>query len=359
MQVGGALSAVDLPVVVQELKIVSVFADRFRCTKKEDGVGAHRVVQHGDQAALEIGAEVDQHVAHGDEVHAGKRGIGRDVLDREHHLLPHFLSDLELAVRMNKEAAYALRTDVLRNRSRINPGPGGCDGFLVDVRAEDLDFQVPAELIRAFLQQYGQGIRFLPGGASGSPDTDRVSVLLSRQPIHEEAPHDGKGGLIPEELRHVDQQVLEQRFRLRGVAAQKPGVLAQCLDVVDAHPPLDAPLERGKLVAGEVALGPKPDGGKNLLHVAGLLLEGFPALLCGDPVGLADVFYQGGRHLGRREDEVRDSGGYGGPRHPVVASALGVLDHDHAELRLDFLGAERTVPSGSGQDDPQRTLLEL
>ncbi len=64
-----------------------------------------------------------------------------------------------------------------------------------------------------------------------------------------------------------------------------------------------------------------------------------------------------GGHLGRRQHEVHQTGGYGAARHAVVLGGFGVLSHDHAALALDRPHAQRAVAAGAGEHDADGPLV--
>src|SRR5579883_1646470 len=60
---------------------------------------------------------------------------------------------------------------------------------------------------------------------------------------------------IPKEAGHVDQNFVIQRLDFLPVRLQILRVLLQSLQLVQHHSPLDAPTERGRLVASKVNAG--------------------------------------------------------------------------------------------------------
>src|ERR1019366_1788277 len=95
---------------------------------------------------------------------------------------------------------------------RVNAQTGLLDGGRAHVRAKYLYRVVPVVALQIFGQADGDGVNLLASRAARNPDSDR---LLSGPPLLEER---GKGGFlesvkdrrIAEELRHVNQQVVEQ-----------------------------------------------------------------------------------------------------------------------------------------------------
>ena len=79
----------------------------------------------------------------------------------------------------------------------------------------------------------------------------------------------------------------------RGLSVRNRVYSPQSLNAVDAHSPLDPPIEGGKLVPGKVPLGAEANDGEDLLHVAALVLHHLVALLRRDSMGLSDVLDEG------------------------------------------------------------------
>ena len=57
---------------------------------------------------------------------------------------------------------------------------------------------------------------------------------------------------IAEKPRHVDEQIVKERFNLFLIVAQIPRVLAQLFDPMQRHPPVDPSNQRGFLVTAEI-----------------------------------------------------------------------------------------------------------
>ena len=77
---------------------------------------------------------------------------------------------------------------------------------------------------------------------------------------------------IAEEARHADEQLLEEELDLTRVLAQIANVVAELVDLLEPHSPLDAAVDRAPLVEGEVVAGVGPEQDEHLLERAQLLL---------------------------------------------------------------------------------------
>ncbi len=60
------------------------------------------------------------------------------------------------------------------------------------------------------------------------------------------------GGGITKEAGHANQQLFEEQIQLLGVALQKPDVIRQLIDLVNAQPPLDPAVKGVFLVTGKI-----------------------------------------------------------------------------------------------------------
>src|SRR5262249_16795941 len=102
-------------------------------------------------------------------------------------------------------------------------------------------------------QEHCDRIGLLAGRAAGAPDSDapRVSDLvddLRNDIVRQRLPRVG----IPEEVRDVDEDRVEQRDVLVGIRVEKVGVGREGVDVHLRHAGADAPRERGFLVLAEI-----------------------------------------------------------------------------------------------------------
>ncbi len=163
---------------------------------------------------------------------------------------------------------------------------------------------------------------------------------------------------VAEEAGDVDQQVVGQAVHLLRVAAQQRQEAGQVGSAGQLHAAFDAPVQRARLVRGEVVPGRRPQQ-----------LDDGPEDVPG-PCVVCDVGRCGGRGMGergqrvrdlrRRENEVGDPRGDRAARHAVVLR-FGRILHDHqAAALLDRRQAEAAVAAGAGQDDahgPVRVVL--
>ena len=106
------------------------------------------------------------------------------------------------------------------------------------------------------LEQDGDGIGFLAGGAAGHPDADRgARGLAGKEPRDDLFLERLEGLRVAEEIGDADQQVAKERLHLGRGLLQIADVLVQPFDLVDGHAPLDAAVDGALLVLGKVVAG--------------------------------------------------------------------------------------------------------
>ncbi len=124
---------------------------------------------------------------------------------------------------------------------------------VVDVGAENLHLAIDAGRGHGLLEQDGQRINLLAGGAAGHPHPDRVIGV----PVLQERGKDRRAQRlerfgIAEELGDADEQLAEQQIGLVRSLSQALDVGGDGIDLQHLHAPLDAADQGILLVAGEV-----------------------------------------------------------------------------------------------------------
>ena len=143
---------------------------------------------------------------------------------------------------------------------------------------------------------------------------------------------------IAEKARHADQEFLEEEFQLLGVSLEKPHVLGDPLDLVDAHAPLDPAVDGALLVEGKVVARVRPQEDDDLFQGAlGLALQKESRLRHErGPLEIGDDL--SGEFLDRGHD-VGQPCVDGASGHAVEFGRSRVLHEDHPRLLLDGLEA--------------------
>ncbi len=322
--------------------------------QEEDAAGAERVVEGREEPVLQFRLEVDEEVPAGEQVEPREGGVLDDVLDREHHHLPDLLLDPVPAFHLHEVAAQPLGPDVLHDVGRVDPGARGRDGVLVEVGRVDLDLEVEVALVHQLVQQDGDGVGLLSGGAARHPGAQDPALRL---PGDEPREHLGPERLerlrIPEEAGDVDEQLLEQELHLGGMLLQVAAVEFRGRDVVLRHAALDPADDRALLVLGEVVAGPRAEDGQDLAQAAGHGRRRRHGSTGTDSAGQRQDRL---RHPLRRQDlgHVPRANRHGG--HPVVPGRGRVLREGDPARSQYGPQSEGAVGPRSREDHPHRAL---
>ena len=355
-----ALPLIDLGLAVQRGEQVAELAHPLGSAQKQDSARLQCVVKQRDERLLQFRPHVNEQVAAADQVNPGKRRVLDHVLlGKDQQVADVLVNPIGAAVGLGREKPrQPLRRHVHRDARRIESRPRRGDRPAVDVGGEDLHRIVAFQGFHAFHQQDGDRVGFLAGGASRRPDPDGLAGGLFFQQLGNDLPLEILESLpVPEKPRHADQQVPEQRLRLRRSALQEPDVFIDQLDLVDRHPPVDAAMHGARLVLGEIMAGLGAQQDENFAQ----LVHGLAGQRGGGPLGLAEsmggVGNELGGHFRRRQLEIHQPGGDRAARHAVELGGLRALRHDHAALALDRPHAERAVTAVTGKHDADGPLV--
>nr|WP_255604410.1 hypothetical protein [Oscillochloris sp. ZM17-4] len=169
---------------------------------------------------------------------------------------------------------------------------------------------------------------------------------------------DGEGLRVAEEASDADQQVVEERLNLGRLLLHIGQVVADPLDLVDGHAPLDPADERALLVLREVVAGLGAQRDTDLLdRIDGLGGGGGCRVRRPQAEDVARIGDELRRHGRRLQHIVDHTGGDGAAGHAVVLGALGGLRHGHAALALDGAQAEGAIAAGAREHDADRALV--
>ena len=346
---------------VQRREQVAKLAHGLGAAQEQKAAGIEAIVKERYELLLQLRRQVDEQVAAAHQVEFGERRVHDDVLRRKDHHLPDRLGHLVAVLHLDEVLAQPLRRQVRGDVGREYTGAGFLDGLPVQVGREDLERVVAGwlGLLQHLFEEDGQGIGFLAGGAAGDPDSQRAAgraVFEQRRqhPTLQLFPH----RRVAEEARYPDQQFLEQQIRLAGILLEKLDIAGDAVDLVNAHAPLDAAVDGGLLVEGEIVAGLRPQQDDDLL-------EGAMALVLVGQRGLddqGDVLEIGADLAGQqlhRADHVRQPGVNGAAGHAVELGRGRVLHEDHPRLALDGFETQRAVRAHARKNDANAALFQV
>ena len=226
-------------------------------------------MEKGNEFFLQFRAQIDEQVAATDQVEFGERRVFQHVLLGKHqHVADAFVNAIGATVGLDGEKSrQPFRREVCGDAGRVQAGARGGDGPAVDVGCEELHRVVLLERVHALLQEDGDGIGLLSGGAAGRPDAHHgAGGLVVEEPGNDLFLKHLAGFRIAEEIGHADQQVAKQRLHLRRRLLQIPDITVDRVDLVDRHAPFDAAVDRARLVLRKVMTGLGPQQDENLLQ---------------------------------------------------------------------------------------------
>ncbi len=125
-------------------------------------------MEQGKELLLQVPVHVNQEVAATDKVELGKWRIFDDILlGKDQHVADAFVDTVRAAVWFcRKKSGQPFRQDVCGNIGRIDAGAGRGNRPAVDVGSEYLHLETLLQRLYALLQEDGDGICLLAGGAS-------------------------------------------------------------------------------------------------------------------------------------------------------------------------------------------------
>lgn len=345
---------------VDRLEQVAEAADGLALPEEQVAPLVEAVVQHREDAALQVGVEVDEHVAAADEVEPGEGGVAGEVVLDEDAQVAHALPDPVAALGRVEEAGQALARHIAHGGRRVDAGAGRVDRLGAQVRPEELDRDALGGGRQDLEQADGDRVGLLARRAPRHPDADRAAVdlPLARHQRPERALLEGRERLrVAEERGDVDQHVLGERPGLGRVLAERGQVLRKPARPAQGHAPLDPPQDRGALVAGEVeprALAHEPEHirealrGPGRLRLARALALGRPPR---DQVGVTAEARELAGDLGRGAAEVDAARGDRARGHAPELGRAGLLGHGDPARGLDRAQTLGAVDAGAGEDD--------
>ncbi len=222
-------------------------------------------------------------------------------------------------------------------------------GIAVDVRSEDFHVSGNPRSKHALLDQDGQGIGFLTGGASGSPKPNLAIVVPAHESTEPFLLQGIKNFPVSEKTGHTDEQFSEQGHGLAGITLQVAQVITHFIHAIDGHASLDAPVHGAELVISEIhveLVTQDDENARQSILVADLAFH--PLGL--HYIGMPGIGHQPSRHFLGGQDKIHQPRGYGRPGHAVEPCSVLLLDHDHAAVFLNGTYTAHAVAARTRKD---------
>jgi hypothetical protein len=178
----------------------------------------------------------------------------RLCVDEEAHLA-HLLPDADRPFLADEEPLEPLGGDVLGDLGAVDAPARSRERLRVDVGREDLHGTRGGGARGLLAREDGERVRLLVGGAAGHPDPHRRGDGLREERGQDVGGEEREHLRVAEELRHADQQVLEQELRLARVLLEDAQVLGGARRVPEEQAPADSAAEAALLVPAEVVAG--------------------------------------------------------------------------------------------------------
>ena len=211
-------------------------------------------MEQGNEFFLQFRAHIDQEVAATDEVELGKRRVACQImLGKDQHVANDFM-DAEAAAGFGREEpGKSFSGNIGGDFGGKQAGPGGGNGAGVNVGGEYLRIEFFFQSFLPFGEQDGDGIGFLPGGATGRPDADRGAGGLTREELWNYLFREhSKGRAIAEKVCDADEDVRKEGVQLRRRFLNKGDVGVEGFYFIYSQPALNAAVEGVWFVEREV-----------------------------------------------------------------------------------------------------------
>ena len=282
-----------------------LLAGRLGTPEKQQTVIAQGIAQDRQHLGLQLGVEVDHHIAAGHQIDAQKRRIHRNVLARKGDAIAQRFGGLKAVAARLKIAADVLLRHLRHRRLVVDAPPGHGQGVVINVRGKNLQANLVARLGDQLGKEDGQRIGLLAGGAADHPDPDLLAQLLARHQLATKTLQRPKGILVTEKLGHRNQRFLGQRIEFLRMRVGVGQIGRQRAGIGGHHTPLQTPLNGRQLVARKIDLGVLTHPVKKLGQFGRALLQ---PLEFRHRTGEAQQPFQLAPHLIGRENAVGKAG---------------------------------------------------
>jgi hypothetical protein len=251
-------AAINARFVIERVEQAGKTTHGLGAPQHQQAVMIQRIIEHRHQLLLQCGSEIDQQIAAGEEVDFRERRVGDDVLRRKNDHLPYLPVDPVTRFLANEEERQPLRRNVSRNVVRIEALARPGNGLVVDISGIDLQgiTVLRPDFIQCLLENDGQRIGLLAGGAGRYPGAQRSTARMARhQPREAGVAQADPHVRVTEEAGDPDQQFLEQQVELLRIRVQVTHIRVDSVQLMQRNTPLDTAVKRTGLILGKIVSG--------------------------------------------------------------------------------------------------------
>ena len=221
------------------------------------------------------------------------------------------------------------------------------------------------EARRVFAKEDGDGISFLARRATSHPDPDVVVLFLAREKLRDVRLEGRERFPVAEEMRHADEQILEQGAPFGRVLAKEIEILRDAFERVDLETARDPAQDGSALVVRKIVPGLGAEIGQDFadrLFVGGIVSFLRDRLAAGGflflhvrlfrvrdfgrqfhPPLVADELEQPRWHLPNGQNPIDHPGADRRHRHAVVFGLVRVLRDRDPALGANVFQPDRTI----------------
>ena len=199
--------------LVEGREQVFVPRNRLRRSQEQQAVFGQGVMEGRNHLRLEIGIQIDQQVAAGNQIDPRKRRIANDAVHRKCAEIPNPLGDDVVSINQREEPFEPRGFESAHQRRRITTRSRQVDRGVVYVCREDLKARRIWQHVHVFDQQNGERIGLFSRGASGYPNPyARLCLFALEQLGYRHARDCVERRGVTKELRHSNQKFVEEEF---------------------------------------------------------------------------------------------------------------------------------------------------
>ena len=349
----GARAPVDAVLLVEGHEQVLVAPDALRRTQQQHTRFAQGEVQQRQHALLDLGLQVNEHVAAGDDVDARKRRVAQQILGRENDLLANVLRNLPACFDLVEELFQPLCRYMDTDALGVDAGACVADDGIGGVGGENLHLEPLALGLRRLLDEHGEAVRLLARAAACNPAANHFAV----QPLGDERAYDPFAERFPyrwvaEKTGHVDQQVLQERIQFLRIVAQQLEVVLHRGHARQRHSAPHTAQDGRSLVGAQIV---RRAGAQEHRQVRELALIDVVDV---EHVRAAPVVGEQCRHPVDGQDPVHQPRVDGVPGHAGKFRRGGILRQHDAPVALHLLQAGAAVGAGAREHDRDRAACQ-